>query len=107
MEWNGVIGMPESNVIIAELAIYLSLAPKSNAVYMAYGHARADVEQTANDPVPLHLRNAPTKLMKQLEYGKGYKYAHDYQDAKVDQQHLPDKLKNKKYYHPQRGWEKK
>lgn len=100
------IGMPESNVIIAELAIYLALAPKSNAIYMAYDSARQDVETTANDPVPLHLRNAPTKIMKNLNYGKGYKYAHDFKDAQVDQQHLPDALTKRTYYQPVRGWER-
>ncbi len=100
------IGMPESNVIIAELATYLALAPKSNAIYMAYNQVRQDVETTANHPVPLHLRNAPTNIMKKLDYGKGYQYAHDAPDAKIDQQHLPDSLKNRQYYKPIRGWEK-
>jgi putative ATPase len=100
------IGMPESNVIIAELATYLALAPKSNAIYVAYDQVRHDVETTVNQPVPLHLRNAPTKIMKQLNYGTGYQYAHNAPDAKVDQQHLPDSLKNRRYYRPIRGWEK-
>jgi putative ATPase len=100
------IGMPESNVILAELAVYLALAPKSNAIYSAYNQAKADLESTANDPVPLHLRNAPTKLMKELNYGKDYKYAHNFEDAKVDQAHLPDSLKGRIYYRPIRGWEK-
>lgn len=100
------IGMPESNVILSELAIYLALAPKSNAVYVAYNQAKTDVESTANEPVPLHLRNAPTKLMKNLNYGKDYKYAHDFDNAVVDQQHLPDSVKGRNYYQPIRGWEK-
>jgi putative ATPase len=99
------IGMPESNVILAELAVYLALAPKSNALYTAYNNARADVESTANEPVPLHLRNAPTSLMQQIGYGKGYKYAHDYEDAAVEQEHLPPSLKGRTYYQPIRGWE--
>jgi putative ATPase len=101
------IGMPESNIILAELAIYLALAPKSNAIYIAYNQVKTDIEQTANQPVPLHLRNAPTKLMEELEYGKGYQYAHDAPDAQVDQAHLPESVKDHIYYRPIRGWEKK
>lgn len=101
------IGMPECSVILAELAIYLALAPKSNAVYAAYNQVRQDVADTANEPVPLHLRNASTRLMKEVGYGKGYQYAHDAKDAKVEQEHLPDSLKGRQYYQPIRGWEKK
>jgi putative ATPase len=94
------IGMPEGNLALAEAAVYLALAPKSNALYTAYMAVQHDVEATAAQPVPLHLRNAPTALMKQLGYGKGYEYAHDL-DAKVaDMQGLPDNLKNRTYYHP-------
>src|SRR5690606_219946 len=100
------IGMPESAVILAEAAIYLALAPKSNSVYIAYGQAKKDVEEKANLPVPLHLRNAPTNFMKSIGYGKGYKYAHDAKDAKVDQEHLPEPLRDRVYYQPtNRGWE--
>ena len=71
------IGLPEGNLALAEAVVYMCLAPKSNALYTAYGAVRDDVEHTAADPVPLHLRNAPTKLMKDVGYGKGYEYAHD------------------------------
>ena len=79
------IGMPEGNTALAQAAIYLATAPKSNAVYTAYGAAAADAHTQAADPVPLHLRNAPTKLMKQLDYGKGYQYAHD--EPRRDRRH--------------------
>jgi putative ATPase len=101
------IGMPEGNTALAQAAIYLATAPKSNAVYRAYGAAAADAHSQAADPVPLHLRNAPTKLMKQLEYGKGYQYAHDDRDAVTDMDCLPDSLAGRKYYRPtDRGFEK-
>ena len=94
------IGMPEGNLALAEAVVYLSVAPKSNALYTAYGDVQQDVERTAAEPVPLHLRNAPTRLMKGLGYGKGYQYAHDL-DAKVaDMQCLPDNLRDRIYYHP-------
>lgn len=102
------IGMPEGGLALAEAVVYLALAPKSNAVYTAYKAAWADVEVTRNDPVPLHLRNAPTRLMTDLGYGQGYQYAHDAPDAKVDQQHLPDALHGRVYYQPtDRGFERK
>ena len=86
--------------------MYLAQAPKSNAVYKAYGEALRDVAETRNDPVPMHLRNAPTRLMKGLGYGKGYKYAHDYEDAQVDQDHFPPNLAGRRYYDPSnRGFE--
>ncbi|MGC4190862.1 MAG: replication-associated recombination protein A [Thermomicrobiales bacterium] len=101
------IGMPEGALALAELAVYLALAPKSNAIYKAYGEARRDVEQTRNDPVPLHLRNAPTRLMKESGYGKGYKYAHDFEEGIIGQQNLPDNLEGRTYYHPfDRGFER-
>lgn len=101
------IGMPEGALALAQLTVYLALAPKSNAVYMAYNQARADVENTRNDPVPIHLRNAPTRLMKDLGYGEGYKYAHDYDEGVVGQQNLPDNLKGRTYYTPvDRGFER-
>jgi putative ATPase len=100
------VGMPECNLALAQAVVYLATAPKSNALYKAYQSVQRDVYETMNEPVPLVIRNAPTKLMKELEYGKGYKYAHDYEDAQVDQQHLPDSLKGRKYYHPtERGFE--
>ena len=100
------IGMPEGALALAELTVYLALSPKSNAVYRAYGAARQDVEQTRNDPVPMHLRNAPTGLMKQLGYGAGYRYAHDYEGGIVGQQNLPDNIAGHIYYEPKdRGYE--
>ena len=100
------LGMPEGALALAELVVYLSLAPKSNAIYRAYGDVRADIESTRNDPVPLHLRNAPTRLMSELGYGKGYKYAHDYEGGIVAQQNLPDNLVGRRYYQPtDRGYE--
>jgi putative ATPase len=101
------IGMPEGNNALAQAAIYLAVAPKSNAVYMAYNAAAADAHQHAADPVPLHLRNAPTKLMKDLEYGKGYRYAHDERDGVAAMDCLPESLAGRKYYTPtERGFEK-
>lgn len=101
------IGLPECDVHLAQAVIHLSSAPKSNATYKAVLSARADIRKFGNLDVPKHLRNAPTKLMGEMGYGKGYKYAHDFEGAKVDQEHLPDKLKGKKYYIPtERGLEK-
>jgi len=94
------IGMPEGNLALAQAVVYLSIAPKSNALYTAYGAVLQDVEQTAAEPVPLHLRNAPTALMKGLGYGKGYQYAHDTKDKVADMQCLPDSLRNRVYYRP-------
>jgi putative ATPase len=94
------LGMPEGNLALAEAAVYLALAPKSNALYTAYLAVQSDVEATAAEPVPLHLRNAPTALMKGLGYGKGYQYAHDLDTKVADMQSLPDNLKNRTYYHP-------
>jgi putative ATPase len=94
------IGMPEGNLALAQAVVYLSVAPKSNALYTAYGAVLQDVEQTAAEPVPLHLRNAPTALMKGLGYGKGYQYAHDAKDKVADMQCLPDSLRNRVYYRP-------
>jgi len=102
------IGMPECDVILAQAVVHLSLSPKSNSLYKAVMGARADIRKFGNLDVPMNIRNAPTKLMGQMGYGKGYKYAHNFENAKVDQQHLPDKLKGKKYYLPtDRGLEKK
>jgi putative ATPase len=101
------IGLPEGALALAELVVYLALAPKSNAVYTAYGAAQADVAETRNDPVPLHLRNAPTQLMKELGYLKGYRYAHDYDEGVVAQQNLPENLAGRTYYRPtDRGYER-
>ena len=102
------IGMPEGNLALGQAVVYLSVAPKSNALYAAYGEVLRDVEQTAADAVPLHLRNAATSLMKGLGYGQGYQYAHDL-DAKVaDMQCLPDNLRDRVYYRPtHEGMEKR
>jgi putative ATPase len=101
------IGMPEGNTALAQAAIYLATAPKSNAVYTAYGAAASDAERQVAEPVPLHLRNAPTKLMKQLDYGKDYQYSHDQPDAIADMDCLPPSLKGRTYYEPKdRGFEK-
>jgi putative ATPase len=100
------IGMPEGNTALAQAAIYLATAPKSNAVYKAYSRAAEDADQDAAEPVPLHLRNAPTKLMKDLDYGKGYRYAHDEPDAVADMPCLPPALAGRRYYEPTaRGFE--
>jgi putative ATPase len=94
------IGMPEGNLALAQAVVYLALAPKSNALYTAYGTVQQDVERTAAESVPLHLRNAPTALMKGLGYGEGYQYAHDVENKVADMQCLPDNLRNRTYYHP-------
>ena len=101
------IGMPEGNTALAQAAVYLATAPKSNAVYRAYGQAAADAHREAADPVPLHLRNAPTRLMKDLDYGKGYRYAHDEPDAVTAMSCLPPSVEGRRYYAPTaRGFEK-
>ena len=101
------IGMPEGNTALAQAAIYLATAPKSNAVYRAYGAAAEAAEHDVAAPVPLHLRNAPTRLMKQLQYGKGYRYAHDERDAVADMDCLPENLQGREFYQPtERGFEK-
>ncbi len=102
------IGMPEGALALAEAVAFLATSPKSNAVYEAWGKVVEDVQKTRNDPVPIHLRNAPTGLMKDLGYGKGYLYAHDFEGAVVDQQYLPDAISNRRYYFPtDRGYEAK
>jgi putative ATPase len=95
------IGLPEGKLALAQCVIYLAAAPKSNSVYTAYDAVVSDLENTRNDPVPLHIRNAPTGLMKQLGYGKGYQYAHDLEDKVADMDCLPESLKGRKYYHAQ------
>lgn len=94
------LGMPECNVHLTHAVVYMSISPKSNAVYMAYNYAREDALNTLSDPVPLNIRNAPTRLMKELDYGKGYKYAHDFKDKLTDMQCLPDSLLGREYYKP-------
>ncbi len=101
-----MLGSPEGELALVEAAVYLATAPKSNALYKAYTEVRRDIEKTGSLPVPLHIRNAPTRLMQQLDYGKGYKYAHDDAEGLVDQEHLPEQLSGKKYYLPtNRGYE--
>ncbi len=94
------VGMPEAELALAELVVYLATAPKSNALYTAFNRVREDIKKSSAEPVPLHLRNAPTKLMKEIGYGKGYKYAHDHEGHFVRQQNLPDSIKNRRYYYP-------
>ena len=101
------VGMPEGNTALAQAVLYLSTAPKSNAVYEAYAHAAEDAHRDVAQPVPLHLRNAPTKLMKELDYAVGYKYAHHEADGVADMSCLPPALEGRKYYEPtERGFEK-
>jgi putative ATPase len=101
------LGSPEGDLALAEAVVYLCLAPKSNSVYTAYGAVREEIEHTRQEPVPLRLRNAPTKLMKELDYGKGYRYAHDEEGKVADMDCLPDSLKGRSYYKPtQEGREK-
>jgi putative ATPase len=94
------LGHPEGELALAQAVVYLALAPKSNALYTAYGAVLADIEATAAEPVPLHLRNAPTKLMKELDYGRDYQYAHDVEGRVADMECLPAGLAGRRYYHP-------
>jgi putative ATPase len=101
------IGMPEGNLALAEAAVYLATAPKSNSLYQAYSRVQEEIKQGSIEEVPLHLRNPVTPLMKDIGYGKGYKYAHDYPGHFVEQQNLPDSLQGKRYYTPSdQGYEK-
>ena len=101
------LGMPEGRIPLAEATVYLASAPKSNTAYMALEQALDDVRRMPNEPVPLHLRNAVTGLMRQMGYGRDYKYSHDYEGHFVDQEFLPPQLKDRRYYHPgQEGAEK-
>jgi putative ATPase len=101
------IGLPEGNTALAQAAVYLATAPKSNAVYKAYGQAAADAHLDVAEPVPLHLRNAPTRLMESLGYGRDYRYAHDEPDAVTAMDCLPERLRGRRYYRPTtRGFEK-
>jgi putative ATPase len=102
------MGLPEGGLALAHAAVYLAIAPKSNALYVAYGAVKRDVEATSADPVPLHLRNAPTRLMKELGYGEGYKYAHDFEEKVTDMECLPENLKGRQWYFPtEEGVEKR
>jgi putative ATPase len=107
MEAFRFLGPPEGELALAQVAIYLATAPKSNAVYTAYKGVQEDIRRHGTLPVPLHIRNAPTELMKDLGYGANYRYAHDYEDAFVAQQYLPREIRTHRYYHPtERGYEK-
>ena len=94
------LGSPEGELALAQCVVYLAIAPKSNAVYVAFNEARADVASAPAEPVPLHIRNAPTSLMAELGYAQGYKYAHDYQGAHIEQDYLPERLRERTYYRP-------
>ncbi|HRG65942.1 MAG TPA: replication-associated recombination protein A, partial [Saprospiraceae bacterium] len=94
------IGMPEGRIIMSQTAIYLACSPKSNSAYMAIDSALAEVRKNGNVPIPLHLRNAPTALMKELGYGKDYQYAHDFKDNFVNTSYLPEELGNIEFYKP-------
>ena len=101
-----VVGLPEGAIPLAETTVFLATAPKSNSAYMALQAAREDARTTRNDPVPLHIRNAPTPLMKGLGYGEGYKYSHDYEGHFVEQSYLPESIQGKRYYAPsEQGFE--
>jgi putative ATPase len=101
------VGMPECNLALAEAVIYLASAPKSNSLYRAYSEVQRDIRRTGSQPVPLHLRNPVTSLMREVGYGEGYKYAHDYEGHFVEQQNMPDGLRNRRYYTPSdQGYEK-
>jgi putative ATPase len=95
-----LVGLPECKLALAQAAVYLSVAPKSNALYTAYSAVASDVQRTLNEPPPLHIRNAPTNLMKELGYGKGYQYAHDLKEKVADMECLPDTLRGRRYYTP-------
>lgn len=101
------IGMPEARIILSQVAIYLASSPKSNSSYIAIEKALSDAKNLPQYSIPLHLRNAPTKLMKELDYGKDYKYAHNFKDNFVEQQFLPDEIKDKIYYSPTQNGEEK
>ncbi|MDP2267605.1 MAG: replication-associated recombination protein A, partial [Deltaproteobacteria bacterium] len=102
-----LLGTPEGELALAQAAVYLASAPKSNALYTAYGRIKETIRQTGCLPVPLHIRNAPTKLMRELDYGRGYQYAHNFDNAYVPQEYMPEGLHSQKYYLPtDRGYEK-
>ncbi len=107
MEAFRFLGPPEGELALAQAAVYLATASKSNSIYEAYGRVREAIEQTGTLPVPLHIRNAPTRLMKSLGYGRDYKYAHNYEEAFVPQQYLPEGLQGTRFYEPrEQGYEK-
>lgn len=97
------LGWPESRIPLAEITVYLATSQKSNSAYLGISAALTKVKETGNLPVPLHLRNAPTSLMKELGWGEGYKYAHDYEGNFVEQQFLPETIKNSRFWQPQQN----
>jgi putative ATPase len=108
MEAYRFLGSPEGDLALAQAVVYLSTAPKSNAIYTAYKKVRTTIKDSGPLPTPLHIRNAPTKLMRSLGYGKGYQYAHDHEDAFIPQDYLPERLNKMKFYFPtDRGYEQK
>ncbi|MDD5713187.1 MAG: replication-associated recombination protein A, partial [Smithellaceae bacterium] len=107
MEAFQFIGLPEGELALAQAAVYLATAPKSNALYIGYGKVKGVIGETGTLPVPLHIRNAPTRLMKELGYGKDYRYAHDFEDAFTPQEYLPERISGRRFYIPtDRGYEK-
>jgi putative ATPase len=94
------LGSPEGELALAQCVAYLATAPKSNAVYVAFNEAKSDVASAPAEPVPLHIRNAPTSLMTELGYAQGYQYAHDFEGAYVKQDYLPERLQGRTYYRP-------
>ncbi len=107
MEAYRFLGSPEGDLALAQVAVYLATAPKSNAIYTAYKKVQETIKKTGSLETPLHIRNAPNRLMKEIGYGKGYQYAHNYQDAIDSQEYLPDKIRGRKFYYPvDRGYEK-
>ena len=107
MEAYRFLGFPEGELALVEAALYLATAPKSNSVYATYNKIKEVIRETGSLPVPFHIRNAPTRLMKEMGYGKNYQYAHDFKDGVVAQEHLPDTLQGKRFYFPtERGYEK-
>jgi putative ATPase len=106
MEAFRFLGHPEGDLALVQAAVYLATAPKSNSIYAAYGAVKTVIDKHGALPVPLHIRNAPTALMREIGYGKDYKYAHDYKDAYVSQDYLPEKLEGRYFYKPtDRGYE--
>jgi putative ATPase len=107
MEAYRFLGSPEGDLCLAQAVIYLATAPKSNSIYRAHGRVTDVIKKTGALPVPLHIRNAPTKLMKEIGYGEGYKYAHEFEDAYTPQQYLPEKIRHHIFYMPtNRGYER-
>ena len=101
------VGPPEAEIALAEAAVYLASAPKSNALYLAEKAVKTEIERSGPQPVPLHIRNAPTRLMKNLGYARGYLYPHDYAGGWVEQQYLPEKIRRRIFYRPtERGFER-